>query len=139
MIRTICSSFLFLLPIYISHVNGDTAHLMLFSTAMGISIANHSHTFHGNLDRRLLFMKIDIFYMTTLSGYLITNSIYNSQLDARIVFLLVAINYGIFRQLGEKRIEFYTEAQRKLHVVFHISGILSMTLARNGLPQIAKP
>lgn len=139
MIRTVCSSFLFLLPIYTSHVNGDTVHLMLFAIAMGISIANHSHTFHSNLDRRLLFMKIDIFYMTTLSGYLISNSIYNSQLDQRIVFLLVAVNYGIIHQLGDKRIEFYTEAQRKWHVIFHITGIITMTIARNGLPQIARP
>ena len=136
MIRTICSSFLFLIPIYIAHVKNDTPHLIIFNIAMGLSIANHSHTFTRIFERRKLFRAIDTVYMYSLSGYLLSSSVYNNILDAKIALFLALMNYSIYRQLGDGYIESYTDLQKNIHVLFHTTGILSFTVARYGVPII---
>jgi len=137
MIRTICSSFLFLLPVYISHVQGDTFHLMLFTVAMGISIANHSHTFHKDKIRRSIFCGVDCCFMAMLAIYSGFDTIYRQTMDSRLACFLAALNIFLFRQFGHKYIEDYTETQRKWHVVFHFSAILTLTVSRYGISSIS--
>ena len=70
-IRTICTSFLFIIPIYTAHIQNNTQHMILFCIAMGISVANHSHTYHTNQIRRNLFKSIDCNFMLGLAVYLL--------------------------------------------------------------------
>ena len=136
MLRTICSSFLFLIPIYISHKKNDTVHLMLFATAMGISISNHSHTFHEDKRRRKLFCYIDMSFMYVFSGYIMFDTIYRNVIDPKVAIILLLLNYSIYSQLGNGYIESYTEKQKYLHVLFHTTGILSMTVSSIGFPTL---
>lgn len=144
MITTIFSSFLFLLPIYMAHINNDTIGLFIFTIAMGISIANHSHTYHKNKCRRILFLNIDCYYMLIMALYILYNSLY--KFDLYIVILIALLNYYIYCQLCDNKpehskyklnkylikpsIEYYTKSQEKIHVLFHITGIISLTFAR---------
>ena len=98
--------------------------LFMFTIGMGISIANHSHTYHHLAFRRKLFMKIDIYYMYALGTYIT----YESGLDF-INGLIILLNALIFLNLGDA-IEFYTEKQKMTHVLFHIVGISSLTYFR---------
>jgi len=132
MIRTICSSFLFLFPIYVCHKNNDTFHMMLFSIGMGVSVANHSHTFHPDKTRRLLFGLIDCTFMVVFAIYLLVDTFYRETIDRRAALVLATVNTAIFYQLGGENIELYTERQRIIHVIFHITGILTLTISRYG-------
>lgn len=129
MIRTIFSSFYFLLPIYCSFLYRDLLGLLMFTIGMGVSIANHSHTFHHLLFRRKLFMKIDIYYMYALGIYV---SIDSFLYDVFITSFIVLLNAIIFLNLGNDRIEYYTEKEKRIHVLFHLVGISSLTFFRFG-------
>jgi hypothetical protein len=97
--------------------------------AMGISIANHSHTFHSNQLRRELFCRIDCFYMVTMAIYIFAKTLYTGNIDRRLFLPFVFMNCLIFAKLGNKYIELYTENQRNWHVLFHIIGIISLTIS----------
>jgi len=137
MLRTVCSSFLFLFPIYLSHKKQDTIHLFLYTVAMGISIANHSHTFNKDFERRKIVCLIDTIYMHSFAAYLLFYSIYKKTLDKRITCFMVLLNYYIFRQLGDDYIEGYNETQKNIHVIFHLTGIYGLTISRFGLKVVA--
>ena len=128
MIRTILSSFLFLLPIYVSFLKQDTLGLFMFTIAMGLSIANHSHTFHTNYSRKLLFQRMDVVYMHCLGGVIGIQSY--SKYPLFLVLIVSLINYQLYINLGNREIEHYNSFQRSLHVVFHIIGITSLTVGR---------
>lgn len=127
-----------MIPIYISHKKNDTLHLMLFVTAMGISIANHSHTFHGDKFRRKVICYTDMTFMYGFSSYLIVDTLYRNIVDPKIALFIVLCNYTIYCQLGDGYIESYTDKQKWLHVLFHTTGILSMTASRFGLLPFTK-
>jgi len=144
MIPTIFSSFLFLLPIYMAHIHNDTIGLFIFTIAMGISIANHSHTYHKNKFRRILFLNIDCYYMLIMTLYILYNSLY--KFDLYIIIIIALLNYYIYCQLCDNKpehskyklnkylikpsIEYYTKSQEIIHILFHITGIISLTFAR---------
>ena len=128
MIRTVFSSFLFLLPIYISHVVYDTLGLFMFSIAMGMSIANHSHSFHPNKNRKILFNRIDVIYIHMMSIYIFLCAFY--KFHVIFVVFMGIFNYGIYLQLGSKSIEYYSSYEKKLHVFFHLIGIVTLTFIR---------
>lgn len=128
MIRTVFSSFLFLIPIYLSHVCKDTLGLFMFSIAMGISIANHSHSFHPNKNRRDLFKRIDIVYIHMLSIYIFLHAFYKFNLI--FVLCMGVFNYGVYRQLGQKSMEYYSSYEKKVHVFFHLIGVFTLTFIR---------
>ena len=127
MIPTIFTSFLFLIPIYFAHIKGDTMILFILIIAMGISIANHSHTFHGNKFRRHLFKNIDMTYMFILALY--TLYIASFKFNYMIIIFVILLNYMIYSQLGDysDMIENYNTNQQYLHILFHIIGIATIT------------
>jgi hypothetical protein len=128
MIYTVFSSFFFLLPIYLSYVVRDIVGLFMFSIAMGLSIANHSHSFHHNQYRRELFKRMDIWYIHLISIYLAVNAFYI--FHYLFVCGLILLNYGIYYQLGSLSIEYYSPYKKKVHVLFHIVGISTFTFIR---------
>jgi hypothetical protein len=128
MIRAVLSSFLFLIPIYVSFLTRDTTGLFMFSIAMGMSIANYSHTFHINELRRTFFMQIDMVYMYLMSCYIMYESLF--MYPFMMVLSSALFNYVIYFQLGYAPIEYYTRYQKKMHVVFHIVGVSTLTFFR---------
>jgi len=127
-IRTICTSFLFIIPIYTAHIQNNTQHMILFCIAMGISVANHSHSYHTNKIRRKLFKSIDCNFMLGLALYLLIKSLYKS-LYNKYLIIITSINYSIYKQIGSENIEYYTEVQKQWHILFHITGITTMALS----------
>jgi len=128
-IRTIGTSFLFILPIYTAHKQNDTQNMILFCIAMGISIANHSHTYHTNKRRRELFKTIDCNFMLGLAIYLLIKAMNKSILNKYLITSITIINYALYKKTGTKNIEYYTETQKRWHILFHISGITTMALS----------
>ena len=129
MIRTILSSFLFLIPIYISYEVRDKVGLFMYSIAMGMSIANHSHTFHTNLFRRTLFMRLDIIYISFIAFYHVLYSLY--YINVILVCIGTFVNYYIYHQLSVVgRIEDYNQRLKRMHVLFHLVGISTLTISR---------
>jgi hypothetical protein len=128
MIRTVCSSFLFLFPIYLSYVLRDTLGLFMFSIAMGMSIANHSHSFHPNKNRRELFKRMDIVYIHAMSIYIFLHAFY--KFNTMFVLFMGILNYSVYLQLGERSIEYYSSYEKKVHVFFHFIGVFTLTFIR---------
>jgi hypothetical protein len=128
MIPTVLSSFCFVFPIYLSYVYQDVLALFLFSFGMGLSIANHSHTFHPDQFRRELFQTMDVMYMELLTLYLVVDASY--RVSYLSIAALIWLNSSIFRRLGKFPIEQYTQEQRILHVWFHVVGISSFCYLR---------
>jgi hypothetical protein len=128
MIRTVLSSFFFLLPIYISFVKQDVIGLFLFTIGMGLSIANHSHSFHLHLHRKHFFNRIDVWYMHILACYTVIHGL--SRIHPLYVASIAVLNLIIYKCLGEGLKEDYNKVQKNGHVFFHIIGISSFTLLR---------
>jgi len=128
MICTITSSFFFLFPIYLSHIRHDTFGVMMFSIAMGLSIANHSHSFTKDGFRRKLYQYIDVSYMHLMSICIIFQACLKVHFS--IILLLAYMNYSIYHSIGSISLEHYGDKEKRIHVFFHIIGILSLTLGR---------
>ncbi len=128
MIQPIASSFLFILPILVSHLVQDTVGVVLFSVALGVSVANHSHTFHSDSYRRDVFKHIDVYYMHFLTFVLVVQSL--RVLSFSFILFLSFIYYGFYSSLGSKPIEQYTPLQSKLYVYFQLASILLITMVR---------
>ena len=128
MIQVIASSFLFILPIFVSHLLQDTIGVLLYSVALGVSVANHSHTFHPDSYRRELFKHIDVYYMHFLAVIMVLQSV--RVLSFSFILFLFFIYYGFYSSLGSKPMEQYTSLQSKLHVYFQLVSILLITMVR---------
>jgi hypothetical protein len=121
--RTIFSSFFFLLPINIAFKRNDIFALNMSVISLALSIANHSHTFHSDQNRRQFFKNLDLFYMNMQALYLIC---FKFNLITTFIGFLIFSYYKLF--LGENDIEYYTPTQKNYHVLFHAFAINSVTL-----------
>ena len=130
MIPTILSSFSFIFPIYLSKRYNDTNGLLLFSSAMGISITNHSHSFHTDSYRRMLFSKIDVYFFYLFTIFLMISGYYEKRIKLLHLFIIITINGLLYGPLRNLYLENYSSFQIKMHVLFHLFGISSLTFLR---------
>jgi len=131
MIRTICSSFYFIVPTYISFRMRDTFGLFVSTIGMGVSIANHSHTFTMIPFRKNLFRMIDSSFMKGMGVIFFTEALIRYPIRMKfLVFVLGTMTAMFFRSLGDTPIEEYTEYQKNMHVLFHFFGISIFTFFR---------
>ena len=111
-----------------AHKRRDTKGVLLFSTGLGLSVANHAHTGHPNAFRRWLFSKIDIPFMFSLAAIHVMKGF---RVYPRIVVILgTACVALMYQQIGRREREDYTEYQRNMHMMFHLTVITFMTLVR---------
>ena len=130
MIPTIFSSFYFLMPIYLSKKYNDTNAVILFSSAMGISLVNHSHSFHTNSFRRLLFSKLDVYFFYIFAIYLMSAGIYERRIKLSHLFIIITINSILYGPQSHLYLENYKSYHVKMHILFHLFGISSLTFLR---------
>ena len=127
--RTIATSFLFLIPVNVCFIYGDIFHLNLSVICLGLSVANHSHSFYTHTDEfrpviiRALDMIMNSFnllytYYTALTS--VCCSMYGT-----ILVLIISLIY--LKCLLHYTIENYTEIQRTTHAAWHIFVIVGMT------------
>ena len=130
MIPTICSSFYFIYPIYLSKKYNDTNGLLLFSTGMALSLTNHSHSFHTDLYRRNLFSKIDVYFFYIFTIFLMISSYCENRIKLKHLFIILITNGILYGPLRNIYLEQYSSFQIKMHVLFHLFGISSLTFLR---------
>lgn len=126
--RTIITSFLFLLPVNICYIYGDIFHLNLSVLCLGISVANHSHSFHSHdLIRKNGIRYIDMF----LNGFNMFYSYYTALTSFNCfmygTFNLLVLSFIYLRYLLNTDIEKYSRNQKALHALWHALVIFSMT------------
>jgi len=126
---TILSSFLFIFPIVMCHTLRDTNGLILFSTGMGLSIANHSHRLHSIEYRRLLFNRIDRMFFHTFTPYLLIDA-YLHNMSFFLLFFIFSLNTFFWLLIGPSSPENYNTLEKRLHALFHVVGISSFTFLR---------
>jgi hypothetical protein len=135
--RTVLSSLLFLVPAYrAAFVHRAVGDWLMFSVAMVLSAVNHAHSFHPHAARRALFRNLDVAYMYTM-GTVVgwqAHAVYGYPLWA--VLATAAGVYAVYRGTGLAPLEHYTEAQKRIHVLFHFVAIAALTVARTPFHRI---
>lgn len=130
--RTILSSYLFLLPINLGLKYNDYFFTNINAIGMGLSICNHSHSFHTDKYRRKLFRKIDVLYMHFYGLYITYLSLYtykNKYIFLYNISMKMLIIYLFFIRLQKKKyIEEYDNYEKWLHCMFHIISICNAAL-----------
>ena len=130
--RTILSSYLFLIPINLGLKYNDYLFTNMNAIGMGLSICNHSHSFHTDKYRRKLFRKIDVMFMHLYGFYIIYLSLYtykNKYIFAYNISMKLLIIYLFFVRLQRKKyIEDYDGFEKWLHFLFHIISIFNSAL-----------
>lgn len=126
--RTIATSFLFLLPINLCFIYGEWFHFNILTIGMGLSIANHSHSFFTHdIVRKNVINKLDCIingfnlfypYYTALTSF-------NCVLYGTINVFIISFIFSRF--LMFTKTENYTENQKTLHALWHVLFICSMT------------
>lgn len=125
--RTIFSSYLFLYPMNMGIKHNDYIFSNINAIGMGLSICNHSHSFHEDIFRRKLFRKADVIFMRLYGLYILYLSLYTY--DSKRAFLYNIVNtlsiyYLFFVRLNRKRfIEEYDSFEKWLHFLFHIISL----------------
>lgn len=120
---------MFLYPLNKAYHYGDPWTMNLSAMGLGLSIANHAHSWHPNQFRRKLFKYIDIVYMHAF----IARTVYNSLTSLPCVisgwFIVTSFINIYYMMLGtSSSIEHYTEKQKLLHMLFHVYSITSLCL-----------
>ena len=126
--RTIMTSFLFLLPINVCFIYVDLFHLNLSAICLGLSVANHSHTFFNHdMNRKKYINKLDKFAIVFNMFYTLYTSLTNFNCFLYGLFNVIFFSYIFLRYLLSTETEYYTEKQKTLHALWHLSGICIMT------------
>ena len=127
--RTIATSFLGLIPINIFFNQGNIFHLNLAVLCLGLSVANHSHTFYNHHDwrRREGILRLDQF----VNSFNVVYSIYSGltsvtcYLYGSTEFLILSIVY--IKYLLPTRTEDYSPNQKSLHALWHCMIVFGLT------------
>jgi hypothetical protein len=126
--RTIATSFLFLLPINLCFMYGEWFQLNLLTIGMGLSVANHSHSYftHDPL-RKKIINRLDYI----VNGFNLVYPYYTGLISFNCflygttnVFIIIFI---FLRYLMNTKTENYTPQQKTLHALWHVMVIFSMT------------
>lgn len=130
--RTVLSSFLFIYPLNHAYHYRDLWMVNLCAIAVGLSVANHSHTWHGNPERRKLFRQLDIAFMYFLLLYVIYPCFvcYGCIVHTGMIVSIIAFIYFIMLGGKVKQIEDYNAWQKNGHVLFHVVSIVGLTKLR---------
>jgi len=127
MIRTVASSFLFMVPANLFFLRGEIFRANLCLLAMGLSVANHSHVGHADPWRRELFMRLDTLYMPLFAVYMGWTLRFVPRLLAVLATGMAYLWFGPLSDGGVTRVHHYSELQKDLHVLFHFCSILGFT------------
>lgn len=130
--RTIVSSLLFFLPINLASHHRDQWMMYLYILMMSVSVVNHSHTYHPDRFRRVLFAKIDMAVVHLLLVVFTARWLYLSPTWQSVVYIvgfLTTLGTIYFHLLEGKFIEEYSEFQRNAHVVMHITAVFFILFA----------
>lgn len=130
--RTIFSSFLFLYPLNVAYKYSDIVILNLSAIGIGLSIANHAHTYHQLTKRKNLFNIIDTIYMHVIIAYTIYPCFTTTKCVIQTISLLSVMVGIFFSLLGGTKLkkEEYSKYQKIWHVIFHIISIIGITKVR---------
>ena len=126
--RTIATSFLFLLPINLCYIYGGFFQLNCLIIGMGLSVANHSHSyFTHDMARKKIINRLDYI----VNGFNLVYPYYTA-LTSFNCFLygttnVLIISYIFYRYLMHTKTENYTENQKTLHALWHVLFIGSMS------------
>lgn len=122
--RTILTSFMFLYPLNKAYEYRDVMTLNMSAIGLGLSVCNHSHSWHTDKFRRKLFQFIDVVYMHSFALRAMYNSIECTFQVSLIVIMMFTMYYKL---LGGKVFEKYTERDKNVHMLFHILSIYLLT------------
>jgi len=127
--RTIATSFLFLLPINLFFMDGDIFHANICTLCLGLSVANHSHSFytHHDLLRKNGIRLLDqlVQCINLVYSLYVGLTTFNCYVYASINFWVISFIY--LRYLLFTETEKYSPLQKTLHSVWHCICIFSMT------------
>ena len=127
--RTIATSFLFIIPINYCALYGHLFHLNLTAVCLGLSIANHSHSFYTHHDklRRKGINFLDQFFSSFNTCYSFYMGLTSLNCYLYGVTNLLIITTIFIRYLLPIETEKYTPAQKTLHALWHCIAILGLT------------
>lgn len=118
---------MFLYPLNKAYQYDDQWTMNLSAIGLGLSIANHAHSFNPDQFRKKLFKYIDIIYMHAFVARTVNNSLTSLKCITSSTLVLMTI-INVFLKLGKEELEDYTETQKRLHVFFHIYAITSLCM-----------
>lgn len=126
--RTILSSFMFLYPLNKAYEYRDVATMNWSAIGLGLSVCNHSHSWHTDWFRIKLFQWTDVAYMHAFTLRTIYNSLTSIQCASQSVLIGALMILLYYYTLGDKSFEQYKSIHKNIHMGFHVFSIASLTL-----------